>query len=107
MKFRFGDQSPFKGIRLNSNMSRFSYVPKSEEGVPEYILVFDEKLPTPIDEPQLYASANPEFDEFDEIVLHYPHTDAIVVLLTEEADNKFRQENAETISANELFVIEE
>ena len=106
MNFEFSKKSKLYGRTVFTPVDRFSYVPVSEEGLTEYILAFKDKVPTAKDEPELYQGSEVEDDAGDEVSLRYPGLDEMVVLLTIEADERFRTENPELVAKNEMFRID-
>jgi hypothetical protein len=106
MRFEFSEKSGLHGRKLNLPIDRFAYVPQSEIGMKEYIFGYNVKVPTAIDEPELYRDAEVSSDKPNEVVLKYGALDEMVILLTLESDNAFRAANAELVSQNELFKIE-
>ncbi len=105
MKFQFSNQSGLHGREVRTPLVRFAYAPRNEDGLREYILVFEGRIPTADEEPDLYRDATIS-GEGDELSLRYDRLEEEVMLLTREADNRFRDEHPEIVSANEAFVLE-
>jgi hypothetical protein len=98
-------------FRLNCRPSRFAYVPKDEgdaaigeRGLPEYILAYKLLVPTQKQEPSLFAVPH-EMDvkSADEVWLKFPK--ATVIMITENEDDRFREENKELIERIESLYI--
>ncbi len=108
MKFQFEEKSKLHGRILRREVSRFSFVPKNESGLREYVLVYNERIPGPEDEPELYAGASfAEVDErTSEVFLHYDGLEEEIMLTTLDADNQFRKDNPIVVE-QELFMLEE
>lgn len=109
MRFNFGGASSLHGRHvLSGELARVSYVPKAEDGFEEYVLAFLQSVPTAAEEPELYADAT-QVDEQTypgEVHLTYDGLRSKVILLTVEADNRFRNEHPEVVAQNELFTID-
>ncbi|MCD6216130.1 MAG: hypothetical protein J7J92_03635 [Candidatus Aenigmarchaeota archaeon] len=111
-----GDNTIFS---LKIPLSRFGYIPKDggnldigERGVREFLLVYERKIPSPKDEPELFSAPHYKqivsltatpcgtngienfwVSEINELWLKYPN--ATVILATRNEDDKFRKENEE------------
>lgn len=106
MKFKFSQKSKLYGRKVHHKIDRFAYVPVSEEGMQEYIFGYKARVPRASDEPELYRDANLLKEAPDEVILNYDGLDEMVILITLDADDKFRAENADLVSKCELFKIE-
>jgi len=109
----YGKDGTRREIPVNSKPIRYSCAQESI-GL-AYIIVLKDNLPMRSREPELYENAlnvdyfptnvNPE-----EIILHYftesPRDVARVILTTQTADDKLREEKPEYILQNELFRID-
>jgi hypothetical protein len=105
MKFEFGDASKLRGRKVNSPVDRFSYIPRSaDDGFEEYILAFRE-LPPEEAEPDLFKGATADKTTYPgEVWLTYDGLgDTRVIMLTLEADDRFRLNNPGLVAQNELF----
>ncbi len=100
-------------FELRVRPTRVAYVPKDEgdasigeRGLPEYVLVYEGELPTPEDEPELFAMPH-DVDvkkPAREIWLKYPG--ATVILISEGEDDRFREENPDLIERVEALYLE-
>ena len=107
MKFQFSEQSKLHGRAVRNPIDGFAFVPYSEEGFQEYIFVYDSiPVPGPEQEPDLYKDAEVTRHADDEIELKFEGLEVAVMLLSRDADNRFRKEHPETVAENEMFVIE-
>lgn len=106
MHFSFSGKSKLHGRRVFQPIDRISYVPQSEEGKQEYIFAYNGPIPTPLEEPDLFRDARVLSTNDDEATLEYPGLDEVVLLLTLDADDAFREDNPEVVAQNELFKIE-
>ncbi|MBI4140205.1 hypothetical protein HY485_00040 [Candidatus Woesearchaeota archaeon] len=107
MNFQFGGASKLFGRKIYLPIDRFAYVPKSEEGLQEYIFAYKTRVPTPNEEPDIYRNAQVSQNNPDEVTLRYECLNEIVLLLTIASDDNFRTENSELVSKNEAFKVEE
>lgn len=107
MRFEFSGKSGLNGRKVQLPIDRFAYVPKSEEGLQEYIFGYNQRIPTQTEEPDLYREAKVSQNNPDEVILRYDGLDEMVFLLTIEEDNKFRAQNPDVVSQNELFKLEQ
>ena len=89
---------------LNTQPSRVTYVAEGENGLPEFIFAYPSDLPTTESEPELSAIPHEEEKGPGEIKLRYKL--ATVILISEEADNKFRDEHEDLIDEIETLYIE-
>jgi len=95
-------------IPLNSDVARFAYVPKNENGHEEYIYAFrGSSVPSCSTEPELYRNAKIVKQEKRETVLTFPNALTDVVLITKCGDDKFRRENPDIVRSMETFKIQE
>ncbi|MDO8555947.1 MAG: hypothetical protein Q7R96_02120 [Nanoarchaeota archaeon] len=105
-QFTFGGASQLAGRTLQQPLARYAYVPKSEEGLQEHIFCYQQQIPGPTEEPQLYQGATVEEHSTEERTLRFTGIDEIIMLLTVAADDQFRTENPELVKKNELFRID-
>jgi len=99
-------------FQLQVDPLRVAYVPKDEgdkkigeRGLPECILTYKSTIPTPEQEPELYAIPHEKDPKQpDEVWLKY--RDATVILITEKEDDKFRKENKDLIERIEALYVE-
>ena len=91
---------------IQKPFERFSFVPVSEEGKREYIFAYRDNIPSKSEEPGLFNRAIIIRQESDEVELHYANIEEIVLLLTLDADDRFRREHPDLVSQNELFMLE-
>lgn len=106
MHFSFSGRSKLYGRKVFQPIDRIAYVPQSEEGKQEYIFAYNGPIPTPAEEPDLFRDAKVIQPNADEATLEYNGIDEIVLLLTLDADDAFREENPEMVAEGELFKIE-
>ncbi len=104
MKFQFGKTSKLYGREVFNSVDRISYVPKSEEGLKEYILVYNNQVPTKEEEPDLYEGANVNVESDGTTILDY-NIDEIVLLLTIAADDEYRKEKPD-LAGQEIMRID-
>lgn len=99
-------------MEIGRGSMRIAYVPKDEgnaeigeRGLPEWVLTYENLLPTSETEPELYGIAHElEIKSLQETWLKFK--DATVILISKEEDDKFRRENAELLKRIEAFCIE-
>ncbi len=106
MKFEFNKQSKLYGRKVYQSMDRVAFVPFSEEAMHEYIFAYQNEVPDSNKEPDLYRGAIVSANGSDEIQLRYDGLDEMIILITLQADDEFRKENAKLVEQNELFRIE-
>jgi hypothetical protein len=107
MKLEFCLKSALRGRRVYTPVSRYAFVPKSETGEIEHILCYPGNIPGKIEEPQLYRDAKIEKRADDDITLRYPGTLEVVIMMSIEADNAFREANPDIVAQCEFFKIDE
>ncbi len=122
----------YEGImELEVPVSRIAYVQQDEgnpemgeRGVPEIILVYPDKIPTELEEPELYNIPH-ELDVKQLMQERYSAGDKVLfstqpkkaevwlkyelataILITKEADDNFRKENPDLIERVETFYAE-
>lgn len=93
--------------RIQSDVVRLAYVPRNEEGLEEYVLVFKDFIPGPSQEPQLYQKSKVEKRDKQEVQLKYPRLKTEVILITQEEDDKFRKLHPENVDKLETFRMDE
>ena len=89
--------------KIESDIVRIAYVEKNEKGLEEYVLVFENSVPTSSEEPHLYRDAEIKTHEKGESILTYPKLNTQVVLITLKRDEEFRKEHPEIINKIEVF----
>ncbi len=93
--------------KIKNDVVRIAYVEKNERGLEEYVLVFENSVPKPLEEPHLYRDAEIEIHEKGESILTYPELNTQVVLITLKRDEEFREEHPEIIEKIEVFRMDE
>ncbi|MDP1728651.1 MAG: hypothetical protein Q8L27_00425 [archaeon] len=103
--FQFGPRSKLYGRRILTPFDRLVIASDPEAGQTlEWIFCYKNKVPTRKEEPLLYKGANVEGPS-DEKTLSYRGLDEVIMLLTIEADERFRKEHPEVVAKHELFKI--
>lgn len=99
-------------FQLQVDPLRVAYVPKDEgnieigeRGLPECILTYKSTIPTPQQEPELYAIPH-ETDVKQPEEVWLKCRNATVILITEKEDNRFRRENESLIERIEALYVE-
>jgi hypothetical protein len=123
---KYLDDSLVGIFELQVEPTRVAFVPKDEgdtaigeRGLPEYILAYKEKIPTQIDEPELFGIPHQEevkqkiihnldysdpYEQPTELWLKYQK--ATVILITEKKDDEFREKNKNLIERIEALYVE-
>ena len=106
MRFEFSPRSRLYGRKVVNAIDRIVLAQDPSAGQKfEYIFCYRNEIPTKEEEPYLYKDAKVEGSD-DKKKLSYPNLDEVVMLLTIEADERYRREHPKIIFANELFKIE-
>jgi len=106
MKFQFGELSKLHGRKLRREIIRYSFVPSNELGLREHVLVYDGKIPSSQEEPDLYKGASISNMEDNSVELQYAGLEEIVELIGLKEDDEFREKHPDLIAKNELFRVD-
>lgn len=90
---------------LNREPCRVAYVKEGDRKLPEIIFAYTSDLPTQESEPELFAVPHGTASKEEETSLQYKS--ATVILISKEADDRFREENGAVVSELETLCIEQ
>ena len=106
-------------LKLRVKPTRVAYATIGERGLPEYILTYEGRVPTSVEEPELFGIPHEEdvkhkithnlnhlnpYVEPTEIWLKYQK--ATVIMISKKLDDEFRKENKDLIGRIEALYIE-
>ena len=103
MELKFGGKSGLCGIVIRQKFERFSFVPQPGSAH-MYVLTFT-KIPTSLEEPDLYRNSYIARMSEDEVELCWEGLSERVILMTTKADDKYRAESDGAVEGAELFVL--
>ena len=104
LEFEFERGSDLYKRDVKLPLAGFSYVECSEEGETEYVFIYKKEIPWETLEPDLFLWAQVDEKSVGETHLRYRGTNEMIILITEEENRKFLEDNSH-LANNERFSI--